>query len=86
MNEVFSIKRFLLLFRKVIIERPTQTLGVTTLLLLLSKSFCMQLQKRLAGFNAAQNITFIWGLAGGGFFLSSFVLAILIPMQAALLT
>ena len=72
MNEVFSIKRFLLLFRKVIIERPTQTLGVTTLLLLLS-SILYVAAKKLAGFGPAQNLTFIWGLAGGGFFLSSFV-------------
>ena len=72
MNEVFSIKRFLLLFKKMIAERPTQTLGVTVLLLVLS--FILYVAaKELVGFGPAQNLTFIWGLAGGGFFISSFM-------------
>jgi hypothetical protein len=72
MNEVFSIKRFLLLFKKIIAERPTQTLGVAALLLMLS--FILYVAaKKIIGFGPAQNLTFIWGLAGGGFFLSSFV-------------
>ena len=36
MNDIFNLKRFLLLFKKVIAERPTQTVGVTAPLLLLS--------------------------------------------------
>src|SRR5690348_12721375 len=72
MNEVFSIKRFLLLFKKMIAERPTQTLGVTALLLVLSFILYMA-TKEIVGFGPAQNLTFIWGLAGGGFFLSSFM-------------
>lgn len=72
MNEVFSIKRFILLFKKTIVERPTQTLGLTGLLLVLS--FILYVAaKKIIGFGPAQNLTFIWGLAGGGFFLSSFV-------------
>ena len=36
MNDTFSIKRFALLFKKTIAERPIQTVGVMVLLLLLS--------------------------------------------------
>jgi hypothetical protein len=72
MSEVFNIKRFLLLFKKIIAERPTQTLGVTALLLVLS-FFLYVTIKKIFGVGPAQNLTFIWGLAGGGFFLSSFM-------------
>jgi hypothetical protein len=72
MNNTFTIKRFGLLFKKTIAERPVQTIGVTVLLLLLSFILYV-VAKRLSGFGAAQNLTFIWGLAGGGFFLASFV-------------
>lgn len=72
MSEVFSIKRFLLLFKKIIAERPTQTIGVSALLLVLS--FILYVAaKKIIGFDPAQNLTFIWGLAGGAFFLSSFM-------------
>ena len=72
MNEVFSVKRFLLLFKKTIAERPTQTVGLTGLLLVLS--FILYVAaKKIIGLGPAQNLTFIWGLAGGGFFLSSVV-------------
>ncbi|MCW3094095.1 MAG: hypothetical protein JWP81_5164 [Ferruginibacter sp.] len=72
MNNTFSIKRFKLLFRKTIAERPVQTIGVMALLLVLSLILYVA-AKELAGFNAAQNLSFIWGLAGGGFFMASFV-------------
>lgn len=72
MSEIFSIKRFWLLFKKVIAERPTQTLGVTALLLVLS-FILYAAAKMLIGIGPAQNLTFIWGLAGGGFFISSYV-------------
>jgi len=72
MSDVFSIKRFFLLFKKIIVERPVQTLGVSALLLILS--FILYVAaKNIIGFGPAQNLTFIWGLAGGGFFLSSFM-------------
>lgn len=72
MNNTFNIKRFSLLFKKTIAERPIQTVGVIVLLLLLS--FILYVAaKKLSGFGAAQNITFIWGLAVGGFFLASFI-------------
>src|SRR6476619_2584802 len=72
MNNTFSLKRFGLLFKKAILERPMQTIGVMGLLLILSL-ILYTVAKRLVGFNAAQNLTFIWGLSGGGFFLASFV-------------
>ncbi|MDH7459723.1 hypothetical protein QEG73_00490 [Chitinophagaceae bacterium 26-R-25] len=72
MSDTFSLKRFGLLLKKTLTERPTQTIGATCLLLLLSVVL-YTIAKRLAGFNAAQNLTFIWGLAGGGFFLASFI-------------
>ena len=72
MNNTFNIKRFGLLFKKTIAERPAQTIGVTVLLLLLSFILYV-VAKKLSGFGTAQNLTFIWGLSGGGFFLASFV-------------
>ena len=72
MNNTFNTKRFSLLFKKTIAERPIQTIGVTVLLLLLSFILYV-VAKKLSGFGAAQNLTFIWGLSGGGFFLASFV-------------
>jgi hypothetical protein len=72
MNDVFSMNRFALLFKKTIAERPIQTIGVV--LLLLALSFMLYLiTKKVFGFEPAQNLTFLWGLAGGGFFLGSFV-------------
>jgi len=71
MNNTFSIKRFTFLFKKTIAERPMQNIGVVALLLILSL-ILYAAAKQLAGFNAAQNLTFIWGLSGGGFFLASF--------------
>ncbi len=72
MNNTFNLKRFSLLFKKTILERPVQTIGVAGLLLVLSLILYV-VAKKLAGFNAAQNLTFIWGLSGGSFFLASFV-------------
>ncbi len=72
MNNTFKIKRFRLLFKKTIAERPVQTIGVIALLLILSFILYVAV-KKLAGFSAAQNLTFIWGLSGGSFFLASFV-------------
>jgi hypothetical protein len=72
MSDIFSIKRFVLLLRKTITERPTQTVGVTGLLLILSLTLYF-VAKNILGFHAAQHLTFAWGFAGGGFFLSSYV-------------
>lgn len=72
MNDTFDIKRFALLFKKTIAERPIQTVGMTALSLILSFILYVVV-KKLAGFSPAQNLTFVWGLAGGGCFLASFV-------------
>lgn len=72
MNNTFNAKRFGWLFKKILIERKMQTFGFTGLALsivLIIYVFC----KSLIGFGAAQNLTFIWGLTGGGCFLASFV-------------
>lgn len=72
MNDIFSPKRFVLLFKKTIAERPVQTIGI--ILLLIALSFLMySVTKKIFGFEAAQNVTFCWGLAGGAFLLASFV-------------
>jgi hypothetical protein len=72
MNNTFHVKRFGWLLRKTLLERRVQTLGLTALLLgisLIIYAFC----KTAVGFGPAQNLTFIWGLAGGGCFMASFV-------------
>lgn len=72
MSDTFSLKRFGLLLKKTITERPIQTIGVTILLLILSLALYV-VAKNILGFHAAQHLSFTWGLAGGGFFLASFV-------------
>ncbi len=72
MNNTFYPQRFGLLFKKTLLERPVQMFGVTGLLL----AFVLILYtviKSIVGFGAAQNISFLWGLAGGGCFLASYV-------------
>ena len=72
MNNTFNAIRFSQLCKKTILERPVQIFGFTGLLLALSLILYV-ISKQLAGFSLAQNLTFIWGLAGGGCFLGSFV-------------
>ena len=74
MNNTFNTRRFGLLLKKTLLERPVQIFGFTGLILalvLIVYAVC----KSLFGFLGAQNLTFIWGLAGGGCFLASFVFA-----------
>ncbi len=72
MNNTFNIKRFGLLLKKTLLERPVQMFGFTVLLLALVLILYV-IAKRFSGFIAAQNLAFIWGLPGGSFFLASFV-------------
>ena len=72
MNNTFNAKRFWLLFRKTLLERPMQMFGVTALLLTLTL-IMYAVAKTFISFGAAQNLTFMWGLPGGSFFLASFV-------------
>jgi hypothetical protein len=72
MNDIFSPKRFWSLLKKTLLERPVQISGVVVLLFVLSLALYV-VAKNIFGFGAAQNMTFVWELAGGGFFLASFV-------------
>ncbi len=72
MNNTFNVKRFGLLLKKTLLERPVQMFGFTGLLLALVLILYVVI-KSLGGFTAAQNITFIWCLPGGSFFLASFM-------------
>lgn len=72
MKEIFSLHRFLLFLKKTLLERPVQMFGFTALLLTLVLILYV-IAKSFAGFNAAQNLSFVWGLPGGSFFLASFV-------------
>jgi hypothetical protein len=70
MNDTFNLRRFGLLLKKTILERPTQLMGTTGIVLaatLLIYSFCLY----ITSFQPAQNLAYIWGLVGGGCFLSS---------------
>lgn len=72
MNNTFHTRRFAWLFRKSLMERPVQMFGFTGLIFALIL-ILYTIVKALFGFNAAQNISFIWGMAGGGCFLASLV-------------
>ncbi len=72
MNDTFDIKRFGWLFKKTLLERPAQLMGLT--LLSISLSLIIYAVVRLtSNFEDAQNFSFMVGLLGGGCFLASFV-------------
>jgi hypothetical protein len=72
MNNTFNLQRFGLLFKKTLLERPIQILGFTVLILALILIIYNYMYP-LKGFDSAQNLTFTWGLAGGSYFMASFV-------------
>jgi hypothetical protein len=72
MNDIFEIKRFGLLLKKTILERPIQILGPAALSLA-GTLIIYSLAVYFIGWNPAQNLAFIWGLVGGGCFLASSV-------------
>lgn len=72
MNNTFNLQRFWWLFKKTLLERPAQTFGLTGLILALILMLYF-ISKSMIGFGAAQNISFLWGFAGGGCFLASFI-------------
>jgi hypothetical protein len=72
MNDTFSVKRFSRLFKKTLLERPTQMFGFFGLILAFIFILYFIL-KNITSFNATQNIVFIWGFAGGGCILASFI-------------
>ncbi len=72
MNNTFNAKRFGFLFKKTLLEKPTQMFGFTGLIFLFIL-ILYYLMKTFASFQAAQNISFLWGLVGGDFILTSFM-------------
>jgi hypothetical protein len=72
MNNTFNGQRFGLLFKKTLLERPVQMFGFTGLLIALTL-ILYAVAKAGMGYSPAQNLTFIWGLTGGSFFMASFV-------------
>ena len=72
MNNMFNVKRFGLLFRKTLLERPIQLLGFTAMSYALTLIIYIG-AKSVMFFGAAQNLSFIWGLLLGSSFLASFV-------------
>jgi len=72
MNNTFNLKRFGLLFKKTLLEKPMQMFGFTGLIFLFIL-IVYYLMKTFVGFQAAQNLSFLWGLVGGDFILASFM-------------
>ena len=72
MNNTFNLRRFSLLFKKTLLERPVQMFGFTGLLLALIL-IIYGIAKIFAGFSTAQNLTFLWGLIGGSYLMASIV-------------
>jgi len=72
MNDTFEFKRFALLLKKTIFERPMQLIGLTGLILA-AALILYSIVVYTVGWQAAQSISFIWGFVGGGCFLSAAV-------------
>ena len=72
MNNTFNAKRFGLLFKKTLLERPIQMFGFIGLILAIILMLYFICKSQIS-FPVAQNITFIWGFAGGACFFASFV-------------
>src|SRR6185312_2982621 len=71
-NNTFNAKRFALLFKKTLLEKPMQMFGFTGLIFLFIL-IVYYIFKTFVNFQAAQNVSFLWGLVGGDFILASFV-------------
>jgi len=72
MSNTFNLKRFGLLFKKTLLEKPMQMFGFTGLIFLFIL-IVYYVAKTFVNFQAAQNLSFLWGLVGGDFILASFV-------------
>lgn len=72
MNNTFNAKRFGLLFKKTLFEKPMQLFGFTGLIFLLIL-IVYYIFKTFVNFQAAQGASFMWGLIGGDFVLASFM-------------
>jgi hypothetical protein len=74
MNNTFNTRRFGLLLKKTLFERPMQLSGLSALSLAIVFISYVFL-KSTVNIETAQNASFVLGLAGGGCFLASFVYA-----------
>lgn len=73
MNDTFNMKRFGWLFKKTIMERPVQLLGLTGLILLIVVILYTICRYINMPWDVIQNLTFVFGFVGGGSFLAAFV-------------
>ncbi|MHB8208948.1 hypothetical protein [Mucilaginibacter sp.] len=75
MNNIFELKRFGLLLKKTVMERPVQLFGLCGLILAATLVLYSVLLHLIGwqGWNMVQNLTFVWCFMGGGCFLSSIV-------------
>src|ERR1700709_1801125 len=73
MNDTFEFKRFALLFKKTILERLLQFSGLTGLVLIGTLIIYAALLYFSSNYNVSQNLSFIWGFAGGGCLMASVV-------------
>jgi hypothetical protein len=73
MNDTFNAKRFGSLFKKTLLERPSQLLGLIALILLIDLILYTLCRHISMPWDAIQDFTFIFGLVGGGSFLAAFV-------------
>lgn len=73
MNNIFNVRRFCLLLKKTLLERPVQIMGFTGLMLTISFILYAISHGPGGSRDFAQNSTFFIGLAGGGSFLASVV-------------
>ncbi len=73
MNNIFNVRRFCLLLKKTLLERPVQIMGFTGLVLTTVFIVYAFLNGPGANRDFAQSSTFFIGLAGGGSFLASVV-------------
>jgi hypothetical protein len=72
MKNTFNARRFALLLRKTLFEKPVQMFGFTGLIFLFIL-IVYYLMKTYVGFMGAQNLSFLWGFVGGDFLLAAFV-------------
>jgi hypothetical protein len=72
MNNTFNAKRFGLLLRKTLLEKPMQMFGFTGLIFLFIL-IVYYIFKTFVNFQTAQGASFLWGLVGGDFVLASFM-------------
>lgn len=72
MDNTFSLLRFFRFFRKTLLERPVQIFGIAGLNFIAVLLMYVFLRDIL-GWNAAQNLTFVWGMVFGGCYLSAVV-------------